>query len=194
LKRGLTTSYEIDTEGITVPYPPLFDNIRRNHGFKDVRGRPDQAAQIPEGAESVALRALLVALAAPESHVFTAGCDLGTSEFECTDSSQLQLAGGYVQVMSKSFVNRSSDDYYYFAKAIEAYMRRAIGRATWRLRFVMMPSRVLLDGATGIEPSLWIWFDAAARSAQLARLSREVLIEKLRLALSNPELLTELAV
>jgi hypothetical protein len=47
-------------DGITVPYGPIFDGVRKNSGFTDVRGRPDVAAQITEGGESKALRDLLV--------------------------------------------------------------------------------------------------------------------------------------
>jgi hypothetical protein len=37
----LETDLEMNEEGMTVPYPPLFDDVRKNHGFVDLRGRPD---------------------------------------------------------------------------------------------------------------------------------------------------------
>lgn len=50
-------------EGITVPYAPIFDAIRKNRGFKDTRRCPDIAREIAEGAESPALRECLVRIA-----------------------------------------------------------------------------------------------------------------------------------
>ena len=55
----LAIDFEIEKEGMTVPYPPLFNDIRRNHGFVDLRGRPDLAIEIPEGSQSSALKAIL---------------------------------------------------------------------------------------------------------------------------------------
>jgi hypothetical protein len=43
-------------DGTTVPYGPVRDNIRNNRGFIDARGRPDLAASIAEGSESLALK------------------------------------------------------------------------------------------------------------------------------------------
>ena len=62
-------------EGITVPYPPLFDGIRKNRGFVDTRGRPDLASDIAEGLESNALRNCLVKIS-DENSYFPLGCDL----------------------------------------------------------------------------------------------------------------------
>ena len=75
----LAVDFEIEKEGMTVPYPPLFNDIRRNHGFVDLRGRPDLAIEIPEGSQSPALKAILVELSEPASPLFTLGCDLGTN-------------------------------------------------------------------------------------------------------------------
>jgi hypothetical protein len=35
----LATDFESEQEGMIVPYPPPFDDIRRNYGFVDLRGR-----------------------------------------------------------------------------------------------------------------------------------------------------------
>jgi hypothetical protein len=76
----LETDFETDQEGMTVPYPPLYDDIRRNHGFVDIRGRPDLASKIPEASQSPALTDLLLGLSEPHSPFFTLGCDLGAHE------------------------------------------------------------------------------------------------------------------
>jgi len=62
----LAIDFEIEKEGMTVPYPQLFSDIGRNHGFVDLRGRPDLAIEIPEGSQSPALKAILVELSEPD--------------------------------------------------------------------------------------------------------------------------------
>jgi hypothetical protein len=37
----LETNLEMDEEGMTVPYAPLFDDVRKNHGFIDICGPPE---------------------------------------------------------------------------------------------------------------------------------------------------------
>jgi hypothetical protein len=56
----LAIDFEIEKEGMTVPYPPLFNDSQRNHGFVDLRGRPDLAIEIPESSQSPTLKAILV--------------------------------------------------------------------------------------------------------------------------------------
>lgn len=56
-------SIHVDPEGMTVPYPLRTDGIQRNREFVDFRGRPDKAREIAEGADSPALRNLLVQVA-----------------------------------------------------------------------------------------------------------------------------------
>jgi hypothetical protein len=63
-------------DGTTVPYGPIFDDIRKNRGFVDARGRPDIAASIAEGSESAELKKLLVRIS-EENIYFSLGCDLG---------------------------------------------------------------------------------------------------------------------
>lgn len=186
------TEYEIDPEGMSVPYPPLLDDIRRNNGFEDVRGNPERAAAIVEAAGSSALKALLVALAAPGSPLFTLGCDLGTSRAIDAEGSPLHLAGGYVQVISARYSDRRPDEYHRFAKTIAGAMQGKMKRHAWRLRFVLCPARVNLDGNTEVEPSLWLWFDAAAPKAKLAAQSREDLLNALLSVWLDPAVLTTL--
>jgi hypothetical protein len=104
------TELEMDKEGMTVPYPRLFDDIRQNHGFVDVRGRPDLASKIVEGAQSPAMKSLLIKLAEPGSHFFTVGCDLGT-KFQADDREYPHTAGGYIQIMSSAYAKRTPEDY-----------------------------------------------------------------------------------
>src|ERR1700677_4485709 len=107
----ITTDFQIDEVGMTVPYPPLLDDIRRNHGFFDLRGRPDLAAEIAEGLQSTAMQGLLVTLAQPCSHLFTLGCDLGEHEQSESNENGRYAAGGYLQLMSSAYAERSPEDY-----------------------------------------------------------------------------------
>ena len=43
-------SFKVDPEGMTVPYPPVTDEIRRNQGFVDLRKQPERASEIAEAA------------------------------------------------------------------------------------------------------------------------------------------------
>jgi hypothetical protein len=83
-------------EGITVPYAPIFDAIRKNRGFKDTRGRPDLAEEIAEGIESRALGKCLVRIA-KENLYFSLGCDLGSHREPEQPAPLRQAAGGYIQ-------------------------------------------------------------------------------------------------
>lgn len=190
MKTEFLTDFEVDPDGMTVPYPPLFDDVRRNHGFIDVRGKPELAASIPECLKSPALRELLVALAQPHSRWATLGCDLGVGQDSDTDGTRLHLAGGYVQIVSSRYSSRRPDEYHRLARALEASMSEIGRRHRWRLRFVMMPARINLDSNSTVEPSLWIWFDAVALKSNLAIKSRDNLLNELRVALDSDDVLT----
>jgi hypothetical protein len=129
----LSTSYDEDQEVITVPYGPLFDEIRRNSGFVDVRGRPDLAAQTPEGAGSPNLKKLLIALSNTTSPLFTLGCDLGTHE-EREHSRIRYGAGGYIQVMKTTFAEAAPDEYLDLARAVSAEVDKSSADHDWELQ------------------------------------------------------------
>jgi hypothetical protein len=71
-------TFQVENDGTTVPYPAFKDAVRDNRGFVDLRGRPDRAMDIAEGAISVALSKLL-ARSPHVANIFTLGCDLGSS-------------------------------------------------------------------------------------------------------------------
>jgi hypothetical protein len=96
---ALRIKFEMDRKGITVPYPRLFDKIRSNHGFRDLRGRPDAAAAIIEGLASPALHELLIDLASPNAPLFSLGCDLGAHREKRGPKRLREVAGGYLQVI-----------------------------------------------------------------------------------------------
>lgn len=175
----LTTEYE-EQEGNTVPYPPLSDTIRNNHGFRDLRGQPDLALQIQETIQSKALRNLLTELARDDSTFFTIGCDLGTHEDPDRPPNERYVAGGYVQILDRDYSERSANDYLMLSHSIEYELEKLSEEHNWFMRFVHIPVRFNLDDFGQIIPSLWIWFYAAAISPEFALQSREFLIDQIK--------------
>jgi len=179
----LAIDFEIEKEGMTVPYPPLFNDIRRNHGFVDLRGRPDLAIEIPESSQSPTLKAILVELSEPDSPLFTLGCDLGTHEEPWREQSGRHVAGGYIQLMCTSYSDRSPEDYTTFGYAIAQVLGEKAQDYNWFVRLVLKLVVVSFEDFSGAAPSLWIWFYAIAETPEAALASRESLIGELHRAL-----------
>jgi hypothetical protein len=171
-------TFRVENEGTTVPYPAVEDDIRKNRGFVDLRGRPDRAMEIAEGDASPALRNLLVRVASSNSPIFTLGCDLG-SHIEPTNVPLRQrlVAGGYVQVAGIHYHQTPTEAYAALANSIVASVRHLSGGDHWKIDFVGAGVDFKFEGEPGgIRPSLWIWFFAAARDEFSAMQSRERLI------------------
>jgi hypothetical protein len=179
-------------DGITVPYPPLFDDIRRNHGFVDIRGRPDLAEKIPEGSQSPALRALLMRFAEAESPLFSLGCDLGASEQLENPPSTRCTAGGYIQFMCAAYAKRVPLHYQRFAEASARALDTHVGTHEWLVIFALTPVHFKLDDFSNMTGSLWIWFHAGSPTPEEALASREVLISKLQVTLFDERLTSRL--
>lgn len=180
----LTTTYTVGEEGITVPYPPKFNDVQRNSGFVDARGRPDLAAQIPELSQSPALRSLMIALAQPGNANFSIGCDLGSHE-QPDDRDAPYVAGGYVQIARANFYSTSAPAYLAQARTITQHVNQRSSDEAWKLEHVCTSVRFLIDGHDEILPSLWIWFFASAKSDVRALESRERLIVALHEAIEQ---------
>jgi hypothetical protein len=140
-------AFRVDREGMTVPYAPITDDIRRNRGFVDLRGRSDLAGEIAEGHNSVALRNLLVRIAQPSSRVFTIGCDLGAHQQGASATprscGRIHRTPNHATVGDFRVV-----DFSIKAGAQPRGFPRAASRSRWR------------DGFT---PSLVSWLAAASR-------------------------------
>jgi len=153
---GIRIRYGIE-RGNTVPYPPLFDDIRRNHGFIDTRGRPDLVDEIPEARESVALAALLTSLALPGSRLVSLGCDLGQHDEPKARLETRRVAGGYVQVVAR----RGQDNEFEFlqsvAKAIEHRLKASAGTDRWEVDLKLAPVVCRMEEEVETQ-SIWIWF------------------------------------
>lgn len=90
-----------ENDGNTVPYPPHFDELQKNHGYFKTRGHPENVDLIPETQRSTALRNLLLDLASELSVVTSLRCDLGEHRLPKRHISSRWQAGGYVQLLPK---------------------------------------------------------------------------------------------
>lgn len=171
------------TKGNTVPYPPLFDDIRRNHGFVDTRGHPELVDRIPEAQESAALAALLVYLARPGANLISLGCDLGQQIAARSRLSTRCVAGGYVQVAGS--VRSTSEAEFAFlqsaAKRLEHALVSAAGTDRWEAELCLAPVVLKFGDETECQ-SIWIWFHAKASTRTGALESRERLLQTLATA------------
>ena len=164
-------------DGNTVPYPPLFNDICRNHGFVDTRGKVERVTDIPEARRSDALRVVLEGLARPGSPFASLGCDLGERDRPKGRLSTRKWAGGYVQVVvrEKRPANSEFEQLRQLAKAIEEKLSREAGDDQWELHLKLTAVQLNLEIVRRTQ-SAWIWFDAKASTAQSAAASRERLL------------------
>jgi hypothetical protein len=184
-------SFHVDPEGMTVPYPPITDEIRCNRGFVDLRKEPDRAREIAEGAGSPALRNLLIRVARKDSPIFTIGCDLGAHQERANVSARRrEVAGGYIQFASIHYDNAEPQLYSACANAIGKNVKALVGQDHWKLNCIGKWVDFKFEGEPqGIRPSLWVWFYAASGHAFEAVQSRERLVEAIDIAIASPEIL-----
>lgn len=172
--------------GNTVPYPPLFDEIRRNHGFIDTRGHPERVSDIPEARQSVALAALLTRLALPSSRLISLGCDLGQHDEPKSRLETRRVAGGYVQIIAAEAENYELDFLRSVAAALENGLKTDAGQERWEVDLQLAP--IVLEDRGGVEThSIWIWFYAKSSTGERAISSRERLVGVIERVLGNFE-------
>jgi hypothetical protein len=163
-------------KGSTVPYGPIFDDIRRNSGFTDLRGRPDLAEKIIEGASSPKLRELLVRLAREQSY-FSLGCDLGAHTEEERPPALRKVSGGYIQIASMKYAEASTAQYDEFCDALGDELKPYAGRRRWAINLEGTYVQFNLPNELSVKaPSIWIWFFAAAKTHEKSNQSREELL------------------
>jgi hypothetical protein len=178
--------FEVDPVGMTVPYPALTDEIRRNRGFVDLRKEPERASDIAEAAESVALRNLLVRVTKKGSPIFTIGCDLGAHQ-ERTNipARRREVAGGYIQFASIHYDRAEPQSYSAFGNAIGKNVKSRAGQDHWSLDCIGKWVDFKFEAEPqGLRPSLWIWIFAASNTPLNASQSRERLIEAIDTAVA----------
>jgi hypothetical protein len=186
---GARVRYGLE-RGNTVPYPPLFDDIRRNHGFVDTRGHPDRIAEIPEAQESAALASLLTMLAAPDAPLISLGCDLGQHEVPKARIGTRRVAGGYVQVISPRREAPEAELAFLkqVAKRLEHELIGGVGVDHWEINLCLAPVALNLEEEEVDCQSIWIWFYAKASTHDRALASRERLLQVLSKAMSEVSL------
>lgn len=166
---------EPDEEGVLVlPYPPDDRGGRTNRGFVDLRGNPEQAFQIAEAVPSQALKALLVALAAPGSSFFSVGCTLGAHRLEAGSYS----AGGYIQVAYTDLWRKASHcpNHSELSNRLKDYLDLNVGEREWQVEFILS---VIGTAALGGPDQVWspvIYFSSSASTLADAGASTEELI------------------
>ena len=171
----LDYAIEMDEGGVTVPYDPLFDNIRSNHGFVDTRGRPDLASNIAECAQSPSMRNLLMRLAQSGSKVFSVGCDLGGKLV--TDEGRSQhVAGGYIQILSAAYSRYWLEEYERYGESVAESLKSRSSGYEWDLNLALTSVQFNLDNFKNVTGSICIWFHAYGDSEDVAARSREVCI------------------
>ncbi len=183
---ALQTGYYEDPEANTVPYQQLFDDIRNNYGFMDLRGSPELVPRIPESTQSSALAALLLALAQSDSCLCSLGCDLGAGE-PGPDREQ-HVAGGYVQLMATDYRGRTASEYLAFCQFVAQRMESQSETHAWELECMHKWVNLGIDGSHEMTSSVSFWFHANASSAAEAVTSREVLLACLLDALTRREI------
>ncbi|MBY3150290.1 hypothetical protein HFO63_32825 [Rhizobium laguerreae] len=184
-----------EVKGNTVPYPPLFDEIRRNYGFVDTRGQPDRIAEIPEARESMGLTAVLRALAKPGAPLVSLGCDLGQHLEPKSRIKTRHVAGGYVQVVSAQAMEPVQEFEFLRAvgTAIESGFKDGAASDVWVVDLQLAP--VVLKFDIEIEcRSIWIWFYAKASTPDRAIAARERLLLSLERVIDTHRDTTSMAV
>lgn len=182
----LRWNVETEAEGVTIPYAPMFDGVRRNQGFVDTRGQPDLAERIPEGTQSSALKNFLVQVAQPGSKIFSVGCDLGDKSI-AEEGLPSYTAGGYIHLMSMRYACQAPDDYVRYAEAVAELMEEESNDYVWHLNFLLTLVQFNLDEYNDIAASILIWFDAFGHTESEARLEREKCIACLTRCLLRDE-------
>lgn len=172
--------------GNTVPYPPLFDAVRKNHGYVDTRGRIDRIANIPEAQLSDALADILLSLAAPSSPLISLGCDLGQRDKPKGRLDTRKWAGGYVQIAAarQRAITEEFALLHDVTKAIEVGLHRIVASDYWEMRFVLTSVHLEFENERDTQ-SAWLWFDAKASTVDLALASRERLLRAIGKIISN---------
>ncbi|WP_125990137.1 hypothetical protein [Sphingobium yanoikuyae] len=90
-----TNALQISQEGKGIPYGgtgEIREDGDANYGFKNLKGRPDRLADIPELARDEALHDLVASLNAPESAFGSVGCVSAL-----VDESEGHRVSGYVE-------------------------------------------------------------------------------------------------
>jgi hypothetical protein len=165
---------------LVLPYVWNFEDGRSNHGFQDVRGRPELVDAIMEAGTSPALKELLRALAQPACRYFSIGCDLRT--WPPAEEGDLYQAAGYIQLLSSDLdhdaIQRRRQ--MMLGRALEQHLDAHVGDDEWVVRFAVAQVDTADLGGPELVWSPVIEFSALGESAAAAEASAERLLRTLR--------------
>lgn len=181
---ALRIAHPIREQGNTVPYPPLYDDVRRNYGFVDLRGRPELVANIPEVEHSVALGRILTRLAAPNSSIMTLGCDLGEHHERKRSIHRRRVSGGYLQICPLPLGPTQKERLIAVANDIENQLSLDVGTQHWEVELSLGLTAFLFEEKIESH-SIWIWFFASGSTFEKAAQSRENLLGSLDIGLAE---------
>jgi len=169
-----------DETVLVLPYVRNFEEGRSNHGFRDMRGRPELIDEIAEAGTSPALTELLRQLAQPSSRYFSIGCDLRT--WPPAEPDDLYQAAGYVQLLSSDLgreaIHRRRQ--MLFGRALEARLDSSVGDDDWVVRFAVALVNAAELGGPEQAWSPVIEFSALGETESEANASAERLMQALR--------------
>jgi hypothetical protein len=98
-----------------------------------------------------------------------------------------EVAGGYIQFASVHYDRVEPESYSSFANAIGKNVKARVEKDHWKVECIGKWVDFKFEGEpSGIRPSLWIWFFAAAGDQFAAMQSRERLIEAIDAATALP--------
>lgn len=115
------------SEAVTiVPYlgSAQRENGSQNHGFMDLRGRPELVDKIPEAQKSTGLSTFLRTLADPSSKLMSSGCECHAFEKFDNPQSPRWVAGCYINVMFQDAIRNKNKN---SMRDIAAYSLNGVG-------------------------------------------------------------------
>ena len=113
----------------------------------------------------------------------TLGCDLGEKLKRRGKADARCRAGGYVQVVRLPLVDASDNGLSEFAQAVEAHLSVQVGNDAWLIEFCQCRTELRLENYVETD-TLWVWFEAAGPTPEVACAARERLIATLHQGLS----------
>lgn len=165
-----------DEWGPPVPYPGIIQPDRRNHGFVDLRDRPELAGTIPEAQKSIGLAELLRSVNQGGSPLMTLGCECHAFEQDVAAGAPTPwFAGIYVDVTFRNASqNASPDALVALAKDLLPHIKPVEEYAVYAMIVERLKTFFGLDGRFSLmmkpgghgstRDGAWAAMDASARS------------------------------
>lgn len=169
-----------DESVLVLPYVRNFEDGRTNHGFEDMRGRPELVDAVAETGLSPALKDLLRALAQSGAAYFSVGCDLRA--FPPREPGQPHEVSGYIQIISSDLardaVHRRRQ--VILGCALEDHLDQVADDEEWAVRYSVAQVDAADLGGPDLVWSPVIEFHGFGETETEAAHSAERLIQALR--------------